>query len=56
MADQIALSEDDIDLTALSDDDLVAQMHDDIYEHFYIYILYVLIYDINKKKCYLKIA
>jgi methylmalonyl-CoA mutase cobalamin-binding domain/chain len=32
MADQIALSEDDIDLTALSDDDLVAQMHDDIYD------------------------
>ncbi len=32
MADEIAASEDDIDLATLSDEDLVAQMHDDLYD------------------------
>ena len=33
MADEIAASEDDIDLATLSDEDLVTQMHDDLTVH-----------------------
>ena len=32
MADEIVANEDDIDLKALSDEELVAQMHDDLYD------------------------
>ena len=32
MADEIVANEDDIDLKALSDEELVTQMHDDLYD------------------------